>query len=311
MGVFNIAIFERGETYTNWTTIRDRSDVKIDPASVKIYIYDPYDVVLVNNQNMTKSAVGIYYYNYDTISNTAPYGKYKVKVVATSGVATINTYITYFYVMPEKFEESIRLKMGITEDDIDDNALSLLAWTSYQEALHDVYVPCYNQQPKGNPATGAGFDGVNTSFQTLCYPIADIGGDGVVGDDSDAEKDISCFWIDSNGHRNEGYVNITNIANGEITITQLDTITAIPANNEGVYITYHAEHENYNSFLFHEAVAYLACHYVNIRLTERNKVTIADLNADKSIVMLNPNRYMKEYKRLIGLVYKPRILGVR
>lgn len=306
-----MAIFERNETYTHWTTIRDRTDTKVDPTTVKITIYDPYNTILVNNQNMTKYSTGIYYYNYDTLSATALYGKYRVDVKATSGTSQVGIYITYFYVMPVKFEDSIRFKMGITQEDIDDDALSHIAWTSYQEALRDVYIPHYNEEPDRNPDTGVGFNDTNTVFQTRCYPIADSNGDGVIGDSSVSMPDITCFWIDNAGHRNTGYILVTEADNGEITITQSNGVTPIPSTNEGVYITYHSEYENFQEFLFYEAVSYLASHYVNLRLTERNKVTIADINADKSIVLLEPNRYLREYKRLIGFVHRPRLIGVR
>jgi hypothetical protein len=260
---------------------------------------------------MTKSATGIYYYNYDTLSATAQYGKYQVLVVATSGTSQVGRYITYFFVMPEKFEESVRLKTGISNEDIDDEALTHICWTSYKLALRDVYIPHYNEKPNVNPDTGAYFNGTNTSFQTKCHPIADINGDGVVGDSTVSDPDISCFWIDNAGHRNAGYVQITQTDNGEVTLTQDDGTTPIPSTTEGVYLTYYTEHESYDETIFYEAVSYLAAHYVSVRLTERDKVTIADLRADKQFVLLNPARYLKEYKRLIGLVQRPRILGVR
>ena len=40
-------------------------------------------------------------------------------------------------------------------------------------------------------------------------------------------------------------------------------------------------------------------------------ITISDINANKPIVIKNPNRFIREYKRLLDSVRKPRILGVR
>jgi len=306
-----MAIFERGETYSNWTTIRDRNNVKVDPTTVKITIYDPCNSILVNEQDMTKSSTGLYYYNYDTISSTATYGKYKTKVVATSGSSQVGTYISHFYVMPWKVEENVRQKIGITDEkDIDDNALSELCWISYKKVLRDAYIHVYKVVPLGNPDTGVGFDGTNTSFQTPSYPIADINGDGDVSGTASCATDIWCWWIDSSGSRNEGFVSVTNSKNGEISLYQSDGVTPIPQNNDGVYLEYWREFNTFDEFLFREAVSYLAAHYVNLRLTERDKVTLADISKNTPIVMLYPDRFWNEYRKLLKKVSKPRIGGV-
>jgi len=306
-----MVIFERGETFSHWVTIRDRDKTKVDPNTVKIDIYDPHNVRVVNQQTMTKDSTGVYYYNHN-LSSTATYGKYEVKVTGTSGASNKGIIEDEFFIMPWKLEEAIRIKMGITStNDIGDDDISHIAWTSYMEALRDVYNHHYKENPKGNPDTGEGFDGSNTSFQTQHYPIADIGGDGSIGDSDDAEADITGWWINENGHRADVDINVTQADNGEITITQSDGVTAIPSNNEGVYLDYWSEHGNFDEFLFREAVSFLAAHYINIRFTERDKVTIADINANKPVVLKNPNRFMREYKRIINAVRRPRILGVR
>ena len=316
--MINIAIFERGETYAHWTTIRDRNDVKVNPTSVKIYIYDPCDYTLVDNQNMTNSSTGVYYYNYDTISSSATYGKYTTKVVATSGASNIGTYISHFYVMPWKVEQSVRYKMGITDEkDIDDDALSEICWMAYQRVLRDAHIHYYGETPSGNPDSGACFDGSNTLFQTNHYPIADIKGDGIVtGTDLGVaganlcEQDITGWWITSTGSRNALRIVINNANNGVINIYQEGTASAIPSNNEGVYLDYWQQYENFDEFLFREAVSYLAAHYVNLRLTERNKVTLADISKNAPVIMLRPDMYFKEYRSLLKKVSKPKVGGV-
>jgi len=306
-----MGIFERGETYAHWTTIRDRNDVKVSPTTVKISIYEPCGASLISNATMTASSTGIYYYNYDTISSTATYGKYEVKVVATSGTSQVGTYISHFYVMPWKVEESVRQKMGIVDGkDIDDDALSELCWMAYKKVLRDVYIHVYNETPCGNPDTGAMFDGSNIAFQTKYYPIADINGDGVVtGNTILCNNDMEVKWISNTGHMAKGLILVTEPENGEIVIIQASG-SPIPADNEGVYIDYWYEHDIYNEFLFREAVSYLASHYVNLRLTERDKVTLADISRSTPIVMLQPTRYFNEYRRLLKQVSKPKIGGV-
>ena len=316
--MIHISIYERGETYSHWATIRDRDDKKVNPSSVKITIYDPCDNVLVNAQNMVNSSTGIYYYNYDTLSSSATYGKYTAKVVAVSGTSNVGTYISHFYVMPWKVEQSVRYKMGITDEkDIDDDALSEICWTAYKRALHEVYIHHYADNPLGNPDTGACFDGSNITFKTPHYPLADIGGDGsVLGTDvgvpgvNNCEQDISGWWIDSAGARHTIRVYVSNSYNGLLNLTQEGGVTPIPANNEGVYLDYWERHSNFDDFLFREAVSFLAAHYVNLRLTQRDKVTLADISGNSPIVLLNPDMFIREYKHLLKRISKPKVGGV-
>jgi len=305
-----MAIFERNDTFSHWITVRDKDGTKEDPATVDMSIIDPHGNTVLSYTNMTNDSVGIYYYDHD-ISSTATYGRYEVHVKTTSAGGHYGILHDEFFIMPWKLEESIRRKMGISTNDVDDDDLSHIAWMAYQESLRDVYNHHYKEKPKGNPDTGAGFNGTNTSFQTKYYPIADIGGDGSIGDSDDAEADITGWWINSAGHRSSCDIDITQSDNGEITITQNDGVTAIPSNNEGVYLDYWSEYGNYNEFVYREAVSFLAAHYVNLRFTEQDKVTIADINSNRPIVLKQPNRFMREYKRLIDSVRKPRILGVR
>ncbi|GAF92664.1 unnamed protein product, partial [marine sediment metagenome] len=70
----------------------------------------------------------------------------------------------------------------ISTNDIEDEDLSHIAWTSYKESLEEIYLHHYKESPKGDPDTGVGFNGTNTTFQTKHSPIADIDGDGTIGD---------------------------------------------------------------------------------------------------------------------------------
>ena len=305
-----MAVFERNETFSHWVTIRDRNEQKVDPSSVKITIKAPNGNDVVTSQNMTKDSTGVYYYDHD-LSSTASYGKYSVVVTSTSGGSHRGIIEDEFFIMPWKLEKSIHRNMGTSEQDISDEDLSHIAWDSYKEALHDVHLPHHNEKPRGNPDTGAGFDGTNTTFQTGSYLIADIGGDGSVNGSASDEEDISCYWIDENGHRNTGYVTVTEENNGEISIYQSDGSTPIPSTNEGVYLDYWSEHYGYDEFLFKKAVALLASHYLSNRLTELDRTTLADLNSNRPIVLKNPNRFLREYDRVLSKLRKSRIRGVR
>ena len=311
-----IGIFERNETFSYWITIRDRNGAKVDPTWVKETIYDPCNHEILSAQAMTKDVTGVYYYD-TQLSSTATYGRYRVLAESLAGTGQYSRQMEEFFVMPYKLEDSVRRKVGLDDDkDISDDDLSHISWTSYKEALREIYAHHYGEIPRGNPDTGVGFNGTNTSFQTSHFPIADIGGDGsVTGTDAGVagtnycEQDIKCWWINSAGSRVEGRVNVDNYRNGELSIYQEGVATAIPSNHEGVYIDYWSQYDSYDEFLFREAVAYLAAHYVNLRLTERDNVTLADIRSNQPIILKQPNRFYKEYRRILKLIRKPKITG--
>jgi hypothetical protein len=307
-----MAIFERGETFSHWVTIRDRDNTKVDPSTVKIDIRDPCEWLLVDDQAMTKSATGVYYYNYDTIQSSATYGRYRVKVTSTAAGGEIGIYYDEFYVMPWKLEKDVRQITGISETkDISDDDLSDICWKAYLEVLRDVHSHHYRETPCGDPDTGNGFNGTNTSFQTRYYPIADIGGDGqVLGNGTSCATDVWCWWINSSGSRQTGRVTISNYLNGEISIYQNDGSTAIPSNNEGVYLDYWSEYESFDNWVFRNAVAHLAADYLMRRLKEVDRVTLADLASNSPIIEKDSRRFYGKYKQIINRVRKPKIGGI-
>jgi len=302
--------FERGETYSKWSTIRDYDGTKVDPATVKISIVDPCGTTVLNAASMTKDDTGIYYYDH-ALDSSATYGIYKTTVAATAAAAQIGKQEDEFFVMPWKISADIRRKIGLyDEKEISDNDLDHISWSAYQESLHDLCVHHYMDSALGNPDTGETFDGDNTSFKTRHIPIADIGGDGqTLGNSVACTADITGWWIDENGHRNDLTISISQVENGEITITQDDGSTAIPADHEGVYLDYWSRPQEYNEFIFREAVAYLGCHYLAIRLQGRENLTIANLGANQQVIVNDPERYYKEYRRKMRMINTPKIGG--
>ena len=307
-----MAIYEQGETYTHWVKIRDRDNTLVDPSTVQITITDPCDFTLVSSQNMTKSSTGVYYYNYDTISSSATYGKYKVKVVSTSAGGEIGIYNTEFYVMPWKLEKDVRQITGVSDTkDITDDDLSDICWKAYLEAHRDIYEHRYRETPQGDPDTGNGFNGTNTSFQTQYYPIADITGDGTVrGNNTSCATDVDVWWFNSAGSRQTGVVTISNRLSGEIAIYQNDGSTAIPSNNEGVYLEYWNEYNSFDKEIFRNAVAHLGADYLMRRLKEIDRVTLGDLATNSPIVVQDSGRFYRKYKQIINRVRKPKAGGV-
>lgn len=257
------------------------------------------------------AVTGDYLYNYD-ISSSATYGRYKLVVSTTSGTI-VTKHEDEFFVMPWKLEKDIRRITGINDNkSISDDDLSHIAWMSYLEVLRDVYTHRYGETPRCNPDTGVGFDGTNTSFQTNFYPIADIDGSGTVtGNNTSCATDIDAWWIDNAGHRNRAVVTITEARNGEISVYQDDGSTAIPSNNEGVYLDYWSEYRSFNRDMMRDAVAYLAAHYVvELRMNEVDRVTLADLATNNPVIVKNERRFLNAYRKKIQRVCRPRIDGV-
>jgi len=307
-----MSVYERSETYVKYSTILNRDKQKVDPSTVKITIKDPCGVTLVDSQNMTKSSTGVYSYNAYDIRSDATYGEYDVTVKATSGAADVSIQDDKFFVMPWKLQKDVRRITGINDEkSINDDDLSHIAWHSYLEALRDSFVHHYKEIPLGNPDTGEGFNGTNTTFQTPYFPIADSNGDGTVSGygQQSCGTDINCWWIDTNGSWQQGYVTVNKAENGEISITQTDG-TAIPNSNEGVYLDYWIEHDSFNLDMFRDAVSYLAAHYVvELRMNEVDRVTIADLATNNPIVVKNERRFYNTYRRKLKKICKPRIGG--
>ena len=80
-----MALFQIGETVICTIEVRDDAGNYKDPAtSMTITITDPHHTVIVDNQAMTKDAVGKYHYDYNSPS-TALSGNYTVRYVATDG----------------------------------------------------------------------------------------------------------------------------------------------------------------------------------------------------------------------------------
>lgn len=304
-----MAIYEQGETFSHWVTIRDADQQKTDPASVTFSIKDPCGNIILDSQVMTNSSTGIYYYDYE-LSSTASYGRYVTTVKSTAAESQTGIITGEFFIMPWKAEKDIRRKLGLSDSkDIDDSDLSHFAWGAYVEGLRTLYKHYRDVSPKPNPTSGALFDGSNTSFKTQHCPLGDSNGDGsVLGNADDCKKDVDGYWYDSDGLRQECTVTVSNAKSGEITITQTDS-SAIPADNEGVYLDYWVEPRSYDEFIFREAVAYLGSHYVQNRLEERKHISVADINSNQKIIFKNPTRYYNEYRRLMKLISKPKIGG--
>jgi len=171
-----LTIYQRGETYVNRVTVKDRNNNRVDPATIVETVQDPCGFPVLSSASMQKDSDGEYYYNYD-ISSSATYGRYPVTVTTTTAGGSTAIIKDEFFVLSWDADRDVRQLTGIgDEKTISGTDLENIIWMSYQEALRDVHFHNYGEKPKGNPNTGAGVDGANTIFQTRAIPIADING---------------------------------------------------------------------------------------------------------------------------------------
>ena len=77
-----MVVYEREETYINYTTLRDREGEPTDADVIEITITSPCGTLLTDSASMTHITDGIYDFGQD-IPTDAIFGQYDVRVVAT------------------------------------------------------------------------------------------------------------------------------------------------------------------------------------------------------------------------------------
>lgn len=294
-------IHSRSDSYFIQIKIVDAlSNALTDPTTVKISINNPCGTALIASQDMTKSATGKYYYNY-SIASDAPYGKYSVKVATTS-----ETCVRYFnyVIFPWDTVSQIRTLLGsYRQNDITDYKIAIVAWDAYIDTLMSIYDFHFDEKPLCNPDDGSWFDGTNKKFKLRNYPIADFDGDGVVSGYGEATctMDVQVRWIDNTGNSIAGKVVVSNSRNGIVELTKADG-SAIPQDNEGVFVTYHTEAESYNQLLMREAVSYRTAHKLLQSFQSLDKATMADLQVNEQKLESDLYRMKKLYQSIIDQI---------
>lgn len=90
--------FEPGTAVKITTTIKDVLNVLLDPTSVKITIWKGSATAVVTNADMTKQSTGVYFYVWQTATNT-PTGIYSVKTTAVyAGYTSVKTIDDFLYI---------------------------------------------------------------------------------------------------------------------------------------------------------------------------------------------------------------------
>jgi hypothetical protein len=197
----------------------------------------------------------------------------------------------------------VRDVMGLDDNlGVDDTQLITLIGLVEKQVRRDVFMYHHMEYPKGNPSSGATWDGSNTTFQ-LCYPIADYDFDDSTSDD------VTGIWIDADYGVNDCTVTVSNSKYGLVTITQDDGSTAIPSSAEEVYVDYYSNDEEIPFNVLEEMGTLLTCHLVTKRLTEPRKISISDLESNKKLLNIINRDFEYLYKDLVRSYTSPLLEG--
>ncbi|GAF70889.1 unnamed protein product, partial [marine sediment metagenome] len=294
------------------------------PSSVSLTITSPCGITLVNAQSMTSNAAGIYSYGYQLLG-TAIYGEYHVSVKTEYSSAT-NIDVDKFFVMPWNIVDEIRTYSQQGTKKISDDDLSLISWNSFKEVIqrvsefhfHEKLCTCIDGTCCCNADIECGCNCTSPicsdGYQLKNTPIMDFQFDsnvhGCECDDTldECHNDICGIWVDNAGLCSNISVEVIDATCGHIKVYKDDCVTAIPADNKGIFVNYHSTWKSYNSQLFKKAVVYLATYEVAmITNLSSKKVSGCDERGRVSFTQLLWDNYM----RIIEGISRPNIVGGR
>lgn len=199
----------------------------------------------------------------------------------------------------------VRTVSGISQTtDISDADLTILLGYATQRTLTDVYRHWYHENIGPNPDDGSLWNGTNYTYQVQNPPLADLDGSGTVDD-----SDITVTWVDEDyGVHTDATVTIVSAEEGIITVK--NGSDPLAASVLYVWVDYYQKHEYIDTSLLEAAATYYTAHLAHLRLTEPDKVTLADLSGNTPVIEMRPTRFREEYDRLIREIRYPLLRGI-
>jgi len=274
-----MTIYQREETYIGTATFKDDDGTLYYPDTVKLTITSPCGTVLLDGQSMTSNAAGTYVYNYQLL-DSASYGEYSTSIKSEYSSAT-NIDVEKFFVLPWNIVDEVRTYSQQGKKKISDDDLSLISWNAFKEVVHRVSEFHFHErlcicvdgvcQCSSNAecaCCGSSSPICSDGYQLKYTPIMDIQMDGNVRgcecDDAadECHNDICGIWVDGDGVCSNVAVEVVSATCGHIKVFQSDCVTAIPVDNQGIFINYRSTWESYDSQLFKKAVVLLASYEV-------------------------------------------------
>jgi len=294
-----MSVFQRGELYVLERKFRDKDGNVLTPTLVTMSITFPCSNSVNVSGIMTNNS-GTWSKGWN-IPSTATYGEYTVITVATVDTGTYK-YVNSFYILPWNIIQQVRSISGIKQsNDIEDEDLAIICWNAYLEAKEKVFKEVIHEKLKTDSSHC--IDGSNKKFYAQNQHIVS---DHIIC----GESSIYGYYKDNDSNIYDLTISITNADTGELSIADENGYALSNISACDIYYNYRVKSHKYSEQLFKKAVAYLASHEVIIRFNELDKATLGDLNSNAPIILANPNRMLKQYKRTMKSIKKLLIGGI-
>jgi len=204
------------------------------------------------------------------------------------------------WAMPQKVRDVLGLDNDAVMSDREIEELIRIAQEQVKQTLFT-----YHEETVGNnPNTGDSWNGSNTTFQTLSYPIMDTNYDFIVNG-----RDVIGDWISSTYLISTCSIAVTSAKYGLITVKQTSG-AAIPSNALNVIVYYYSCHRNMTELQLENLTTYLAAHFAYLRLKTGTSISAVDLQNNWKILLKSPTTYLDNYYLLLEQVKQPTIRGV-
>jgi hypothetical protein len=205
------------------------------------------------------------------------------------------------WTLPQKIRDCI----GIGNDEIlDDRQIEEHIRIAQEQIKEELFSYHWNETIGCNPDTGNGWDGSNTKYRTVSYPIMDSNYDMTVDG-----NDVTGRWVDENYDQQTALVTVSNATLGILIITKSDA-SAIPNSAYDVCVDYYSCDRTISKLLLENLTTWLGAHYVITTIKAGTSVSMSDLMKNEKIVLSDPNIFLYKYQRLLGQLQKNVIMGV-
>lgn len=201
---------------------------------------------------------------------------------------------------PTTLRPAVRNVAGIEDStDIDDANLDAIIEIAIRNAIDDIYQRRWDEGLIGESGGAPFMDGSNKTFYVENPPIADHSNNGAVDN-----EDITITYYDENLDLQTAVVVVENARRGKLTVTT-DGSTALPLTTTNLKADYWTVFREVNENMLKDAVVYLACHYVQLRMTEPDSITLRDLESSSTLIRVLPTRFWILYNEKIRRVKRP------
>jgi len=294
----DVGILQRGDTYFIDVKFRD-GKTSTDVTSASAEITYPCSSGSTNASLATTATTGNYQGNW-AVPSSATYGEYRVKVTAVYNTITY-IFETQFYILPWNITQHVRGMTGIKQNnDISDLDIAMIAWNAYLEVKDVAFNDVVNEPVHID--NNHCINGSNKAF----YQQRNMVSDHL----SCEEVAIEGYYVNQNYERNDLTVSITDADQGKISVADesgnaLDTATYCCG-----YVSYRIKKQSFTEGLFKKAVSYLTAHEIILRFNELDKATLADLKSNSPVVLANPDRMYKKYKKILKRIRLIKVGGI-